>query len=171
MKASLHKLCPMFNTHRMVEEYWKRFYTPSAERRFQLMNNNWDGLKRLSTWREKIMYNWSNVAIKDIRMGDIREIEMGASYHAEADIYLGELCPEDVTVEMYYGRLDPANQFLDSFIAVMQPAANTEDKVYRYQCEISFEEVGHFGMNVRIIPNHPNPESRHAMGLVVWGEV
>ncbi len=171
MKASLHKLCPMFNTHRMVEEYWTRFYTPSAERRFQLMDNNWDGLKSLSNWREKIMYNWANIAIKDIRMDEIREIEMGASYHAEADVFLGELSPEDVTVEMYYGRLDPSNRFLDSFTAVMQPAGNTEDKVYRYQCEISFEEVGHFGLNVRIIPNHPNPESRHAMGLVVWGEV
>jgi len=170
MKTSLHKLCPMFNTHRMVEEYWARFYTPSAERRYQLMDNNWDGLKSLSNWREKIMYNWSNIDIKDIRMDEIREIEMGASYHAEADIFLGELSPEDVTVEMYYGRLDPSNQFLDSFTTVMQPAANTEDKVYRYQCESSFEEVGHFGINVRIIPNHPNPESRHAMGLVVWGE-
>ncbi|MBN1105941.1 MAG: alpha-glucan family phosphorylase, partial [Deltaproteobacteria bacterium] len=24
MKASMHKLCPMFNTHRMVSEYWER---------------------------------------------------------------------------------------------------------------------------------------------------
>ena len=171
MKTSLHKLCPMFNTHRMVEEYWKRFYTPSAERQFQLMDNNWNGLKSLSKWREKIMYNWSNIAIKDIRMDEIKEIEMGTSYHAEADVFLGELSPEDVTVEMYYGRLDPSNQFLDSFTSVMQPAGNTKEKVYRYQCDISFEEVGHFGINVRIIPNHPNPESRHAMGLVVWGEV
>jgi hypothetical protein len=34
-----------------------------------------------------------------------------------------------------------------------------------------FEEAGHFGLNVRITPNHPNPESRHAMGLVIWGQM
>jgi len=169
MKASLHKLCPIFNTHRMSEEYWTRFYIPSAERRFQLMDKNWDGLKSLSDWHEKIMYNWSNVAIKEIRMDEIGEIEMGRSYHAEADIFLGELSPEDVMVETYYGRLDPSNRFLDSFTSVMQPAGKNKDKVYPYQCDISFEEVGHFGLNVRIVPNHPNPESRHATGLVIWG--
>jgi len=170
MKASLHKLCPMFNTHRMVMEYWTRFYIPSAERHFQLMKDDWKGVKELAGWREKIMYNWSKVMIKGIRMDEISEIEMGASYHAEADVFLSELSPSDIMVEAYYGRLDPSDQFLDSFASVMTPAGTAGDQVYTYQCDLRFEEVGHFGLNVRLTPNHPNPESRHAMGLVIWGE-
>ncbi len=170
MKASLHKLCPMFNTHRMLTEYWTRFYVPSAERSFQLMENDWQGLKDLAAWREKIMYNWSNVRIREIRMDKINEIEVGASYHAEADIFLGELLPRDIMVEAYYGRLNPSNQFLDSYTEVMRPAGTAGDHVCNYQCDLRFEEVGHFGLNVRLTPNHPNPESRHAMGLVIWGE-
>lgn len=170
MKASLHKLCPMFNTHRMVSEYWTRFYIPSAERHFQLAKNDWQGLRELAGWRQKIMYNWSNVTIKETRMDEISEIEMGASYHAEADVFLGELSPEDIMVEAYYGRLDPSNQFTNSFTSVMTPAGPTRDQVCTYQGDFRFEEVGHFGLNVRLTPNHPNPESRHAMGLVIWGE-
>jgi starch phosphorylase len=170
MKASLHKLCPMFNTHRMLTEYWTRFYVPSAERSFQLMENDWQGLKDLAAWREKIMYNWSNVRIREIRMDKIMEIEVGASYHAEADIFLGELLPGDIMVEAYFGRLDPSNQFLDSYTELMMPAGTARDHVYTYRCDLRFEEVGHFGLNVRLTPNHPNPESRHAMGLVIWAE-
>jgi starch phosphorylase len=170
MKASLHKLCPMFNTHRMVSEYWTRFYIPSAERHFQLAKNDWQGLRELAGWRQKIMYNWSNVTIKETRMDEISEIEMGASYHAEADVFLGELSPEDIMVEAYYGRLDPSNQFTNSFTSVMTPAGPTRDQVCTYKSDLCFEEVGHFGLNVRLTPNHPNPESRHAMGLVIWGE-
>jgi starch phosphorylase len=169
MKASLHQLCPTFNTHRMVTEYWNRFYVRSAERRLQLMGDEWKGLKSLAGWREKIMYNWSNLQIREIRMDDVSEIEIGATYHAEADVFLGELTPEDVMVEAYFGRLDPSDEFVDSFTSVMTPAGNKGDKVYQYQCDIRFEEVGHFGLNVRITPHHPNPESRHAMGLVIWG--
>jgi len=170
MKDSLHKLCPIFNTHNMVTEYWNRFYIPSAERQLQLMENDWEMLKSLAVWRERIMYNWSDVAIKKIRLDDISEIEIGTPYHAEADVFLGDLDPQDILVEAYYGRVDPSNQFTDRFTAVMNPVENIEDHVCRYQCEIQFDEVGNFGVNIRVTPNHPNSESRHAMGLVIWGE-
>jgi len=170
MKTSLHRLCPMFNTHRMVTEYWSRFYVPSAKRRFDLIEKDWEGLKGLAAWRERIMYNWSNVKIKEIRMDTLSEIEMGTSYHAEADIFLGELAPEDVMAEAYYGILDPSDQFLNSFTTVMKMVESKGNNTYRYECNIHFEEVGHFGLNVRLTPNHPDPKSRHAMGLVIWGE-
>jgi hypothetical protein len=52
----------------------------------------------------------------------------------------------------------------------MVPLETIGDRLYKYRCEILFEEAGHFGVNVRITPNHPNPESRHAMGLAIWGQ-
>jgi starch phosphorylase len=170
MKASMNKLCPIFNTHRMVSEYWNRFYLPAAGRGAQLKDKEWDALKRLSKWREKLMYNWSNLAIKEIRMKDIAELVVGDPYPVEADIFLGELLPEDIMVEAYAGRLDPSNRFMNRFTQLMQPVETVGDKVFKYRCSISFEDAGHFGLNIRITPNHPNPESRHAMGLVIWGQ-
>jgi starch phosphorylase len=170
MKASMHKLCPMFNTHRMVSEYWDRFYVPAAERGAQLMEHDWENLKKLAKWREKVMYNWTNVAIKAIRLPELSEVVVGQAYAVETDIYLGELLPEDVLVEVYAGRVDPSNRYLDRFTQVMKASEAIGDRVYKYRCEIRFEEAGHFGVNVRITPNHPNPESRHAMGLAIWGQ-
>jgi starch phosphorylase len=171
MKASMHKLCPMFNTHRMVSEYWDRFYLPAAERGAQLMEHEWENLKKLAKWREKVMYNWTHVAIKGIRLPEISEAVVGQGYTVETDIYLGELLPEDLLVEVYSGRVDPSNRYLDRFTQVMKPSETVGDRLYRYRCEIMFEEAGHFGVNVRITPNHPNPESRHAMGLAIWGQM
>jgi len=171
MKASMHKLCPMFNTHRMVSEYWNRFYRPAAERGAQLMEQDWENLKKLARWREKVMYNWTNVAIKGIRLPELSEVVVGQGYVVETDIYLGDLLPEDVLVEVYAGRVDPSNRFLDRFTRVMKSSETVGDRLYRYRCEIMFEEAGHFGVNVRITPNHPNPESRHAMGLAIWGQM
>jgi starch phosphorylase len=115
------------------------------------------------------MFNWSNIAIKDIRMEEIVEIEVGTSYHMEGDIFLGEIRPEDILVEAYCGRLDPSDQFVDRFTCLMSPSESQENQTYTYQCDIEFEEAGHFGLNVRVTPNHPSPNSRHAMGLVIWG--
>ena len=135
------------------------------------MADNWENLKSLSKWRDMIMYNWSNVAIKDIRMDNINEIEIGVIYHAEVDLFLGELLvPEDVMVEAYYGRLDPAGNYIDSHTSVMSLEKDAGNKLYVFSSEIEFDKVGHFGINIRVTPNHPNPEIRHAMGLVIWGE-
>ncbi len=95
---------------------------------------------------------------------------MDAGYHVEADIFLGELEPADIMTEAYYGRLDPSNQYVDSFTTLMTTAGPIRDRIFRYQCDIRFEEVGHYGLNIRLTPNHPNPESRHGMGLVIWGQ-
>ncbi|RLB95867.1 MAG: alpha-glucan phosphorylase [Deltaproteobacteria bacterium] len=170
MKASLHKLCPLFNTHRMVEEYWNRFYLPATRQASHLMADGWKALKELAAWREKIMYNWEKIAIKDIRTDEVVEIKIGTAYHMEADIFLGELLPEDVMVEAYYGRLGPDDKFVDRATQVMQKAEDLGGQTYKYQCDIQFQESGHFGLTIRLTPNHPNPESRHSMGLVIWGK-
>jgi hypothetical protein len=73
-------------------------------------------------------------------------------------------------VEAYAGRVDPSEKFLDRFTRIMQPAEVIGDRVHRYRAEVFFEEAGRFGVNVRVTPNHPNPESRHSMGLVLWGQ-
>jgi starch phosphorylase len=170
MKASMNKLCPVFNTHRMVSEYWDRFYLPAAERGFQLTEKDGEGLRRLAKWREKVMYNWASLAIRQIRMTPLSEIEAGAPYPVEADVFLGDLLPEDVMVEAYAGRVDSSERFMDRFTQIMDPLKKVEEKVYTYRCAVSFQDAGHFGINVRITPKHPNAESRHSMGLVLWGQ-
>jgi starch phosphorylase len=170
MKASMHDLCPMFNSHRMVEEYWDRYYLPAAGRGRQLMENGGEDLKRLSEWRKRIMFNWKEVAIRRIEMQALDEIELGDSFHIETDVFLGELSPDDLIVEAYCGRLDPSDQYLDRFSIPMAPTGEGNDHVCHYEAGVHFQEAGHFGVNVRVIPNHPDPESRHSMGLVIWGE-
>jgi starch phosphorylase len=103
-------------------------------------------------------------------MEAMERIDVGTPYGVDVEVHLGDLQPEDVVVEIYGGRVDPSNRFLDRFIQPMAVKEALADRAFRYQQEILFEEAGHFGLNIRVIPNHPNPESRHAMGLVVWGE-
>ena len=169
MKASLRRLCPVFNTHRMVEEYWERFYTPAAELMFRLTERDGEELIRLAEWRQRIMYGWQKIAFKNIRMEEVSEIDVGTSFHVETDIFLGELRPEDVIVEAYCGRLSPEDRYADRFILAMESPEHLGDQTYRYHREIRFEEAGRFGINIRVTPNHLNKESRHAMGLVIWG--
>ncbi len=169
MKSSLHKLCPVFNTHRMVEDYWDQFYLPAAKQGAQLMEKDWEQTRKLASWWKQIMYNWGDVAIREIRWDPAPGVEVGSGYHIEAVVSLGELQPQDVIVDVYYGRVGQNKAFVDRFTCTLQKATAMGKGMYTYQGDVEFEEAGHFGLNIRVTPNHPNPESRHAMGLVVWG--
>lgn len=170
MKGSMHKLCPLFNTHHMVEDYWDRFYLPAAETGAGLMQDGMKNLKSLTEWRKRIMFGWNKVAIHDIHTPDVVEIESGAEYPVAVKVSLGELLPEDVIVEAYCGRLDPEDRFVDRFINRMELVEELGQGLFRYSANVRFQESGHFGLNVRVTPNHPHPESRHGLGLVVWGQ-
>ena len=170
MKGSLHRLCPLFNTHRMVEDYWDRFYLPAAETGADLMQEGMKNLKSLTEWRNRIMFGWNKVAILDIQTADVVEIESGSEFPVEVKVSLGELLPEDVIVEAYCGRLDPEDRFVDRFIKRMELMEDLGNGLFQYGADVLFQESGHFGLNVRVTPNHPHPESRHGLGLVVWGQ-
>jgi len=169
MKFSIHRLCPMFNTHRMVEEYWEKFYSPAAARGHHFRENGWEALKAFSAWHDKVMYGWADVGYKKITMPDLDEMEVGETVHIEAEIHLGQLQPWDVAVEVYIGILGEDDKCTDRLIRPMTHSEQLGEGLYRYVSEFRFEEAGRFGLNIRVLPNHPNPESRHAMGLVVWG--
>jgi len=169
MKASMHRLCPVFNTHRMVEDYWEMFYLPAAERGFHFKENGWEPLKALSAWRDRVMYGWGDVAIKEVRMPELEEMEVGDTCHVEAEIHLGELDPSDVVVEVYCGILGEDDICVDRVIKIMEATQQLSEGLYKYESDFEFAEAGRFGLNIRVLPNHPNPESRHAMALVVWG--
>ena len=85
--------------------------------------------------------------------------------------FLGELLPEDVVVEAYCGRLGPNNQYIDRFTVLMALSDADENQVHQYHSDVRFDEAGRYGVNIRITPNHLNNQGRHAMGLVIWGEI
>src|SRR5438445_3582150 len=53
VKRSLQTLCPVFNTHRMVQEYAKFGYWPSHLRYTQLTADNDHAARQLAAWRKR----------------------------------------------------------------------------------------------------------------------
>ena len=58
MKASMKRLCPVFNTNRMVMEYAERFYIPAAKRYSELAAHGGARLGPILEWRRTISNRW-----------------------------------------------------------------------------------------------------------------
>jgi starch phosphorylase len=167
MRAGLRTLVPIYNSHRMVQEYLNRFYLPCSRRFTALSRDSFERAKDLASWRQKIMTGWAGVSVVEVTGQEAREIRVGESLEVKARVVLGSLDPEDVTVEAYFGRLGAEGQF-DERDTVPLTLAETVDNVYLFEGKIPSSKSGRFGCTLRIMPSLERLENRFAMGLVTW---
>jgi len=167
MKAGLRMLVPVYNSHRMVQEYLDRFYLPCSRRFNNLCRDDFSSAKDIASWRQKIMTNWHEISVEEVVGLESHEIQVGKSIKVEVRIRLGVLSPDDVTVEAYYGRLNHQGDFAERNTIPLQVQENA-DGVYLFGGEIPCEGSGRFGYTVRVMPSFERLENRFSMGLVSW---
>lgn len=169
MKNSMKKLGPIYNSHRMVEQYAKKFYFASHEKRMALMKNNWAKGKEFSGWKSRLYENWYKVTFLSIseeeKNGDLK---VGLKYPILAEIELGELTPEDVDVQIYYGKVDDGIDATKSFVNMAHIVKKTKSSKYLYRGEINCKDTGQFGFTLRILPKHPMLINQFELGLIRW---
>lgn len=167
MRAGLRHLLPVFNAHRMVQDYVNRFYIPCSRRFNTLCRDDFSGTRDLAAWRTRLMTAWHEVSIEEVASGNGLERPVGREVDVTARVRLGSLSSEDVIVEAYYGPLDRDGDFAERETVPME-VMDSVDGVYTYRGRIPCRETGRFGYTVRVMPSHERLENRFAMGLVKW---
>lgn len=96
MRESMSRLTPRFSTNRVVREYTERNYLPGAERYLKRTAHGGKPGIALFEWNTALCRHWSNVHIGDVRVDTEND-----TYLFQVPVYLGELEPEAVRVEVY----------------------------------------------------------------------
>ena len=151
MRAGLRRLVPIFNSHRMVQDYASLFYWPCSQRYVTLSQNDWAEATDLAEWRKKIMSAWSDVKVLSTASGGSREVLVGDEIGISAVVELGGLDPEDVTVEAYYGKLDHQRDFVERNTRALELFAKAETG-YEFRGHVTCLNTGRFGFTVRVTP-------------------
>jgi len=168
MKSAIRTIVPVFNTYRMVQEYTDRFYIPCSIRRNQLMA---DGRKRalaLAAWKARVYQNWHAVHVIKIEHGETQNLPMGSELNVAAEVHLGALTPNDVTVEAYFGQLDKDGNIAEGITTELMAVGTLGGNVYRYEGQIPCNVTGRLGFTVRVIPYHADLAQKHEMALIAW---
>jgi len=172
MKSSMKKLGPVFNTYRMVQEYSEKFYFNAEEKRKTLMDNDWKAAKEFTKWKAKLIENWDNIHFNKIDTPANKEdLTVGSNFEVNADIHLGNLTPDDVEVQIYYGKYDDKNMAHSNHFVTMKKINNeSKDGNYKYHGEIECISSGQFGFTLRIVPKHPVLINPFEIGLIRWAD-
>jgi len=170
VKNSMKKLGPVFNTHRMVEEYFDKYYKPSFELRKQLSLSQWFKCKELTAWKAKVIENWSSIKVVSVKTNDnSKYIFVGQSLPVEAEIDLGGLTHEDVEVQIYYGPMENNDNPHYNLTEIMNAdQKKTKSGFSKYTGRIVCKESGHQGYTIRILPKNDLLIHPFELDVVYW---
>ncbi|MCL5744212.1 MAG: alpha-glucan family phosphorylase, partial [Acidobacteria bacterium] len=113
MKSSVALFCPLFNTQRMVQQYSTGFYLPAQRRFLDLGADGCARAKALAAWSARVRLAWKQVRVSAIENGR-SELPLGAQLRVRTWIHLGDLGPDDVSVQLYMGKLSAAGELIET---------------------------------------------------------
>lgn len=168
MKNSVSKLVPVFNTDRMLREYYEKFYVKSNKHFNELILEG-KVKQTVSGWWNKIIRGFDNIRVVVDNFRPESELKTGASFKVNALVWLGELSPEDVKVEIVVGALDGESIFRYGRAFDMNIAEKTSS-VYVYSQEVKCYKSGKHDFAVRVRPYHKDLPDVFIPGFVKWNE-
>lgn len=170
MKAALRELCPVYSMDRVVQDYTQRYYLPALEQAARLAENEYEKGRAFADWQAAIEKSWHILRIGDVTcdFSPHTDVCVGETLRFSVDVYLGDISPDSVTVQLYEGMLDADGGISQASTHDMQPMAGGESGWYRYGVEYASETAGRYGYTVRIIPSHPELRHPLRLRLVAW---
>ncbi|MDP4115904.1 MAG: alpha-glucan family phosphorylase, partial [Bacteroidota bacterium] len=156
VKSSMKKLGPVFNTHRMVLNYFDKYYLPAFDKRNLLLGKGKEKVKALTEWKDKLKKNWNSIKIISTEAAITNKtVFVNEEYPVNAEIYLGDLTPGDVEVQLYYGPLDKTdNPHFYSTVVMKNSSNKTTNGNYNYVGKIICAKSGQTGFTIRILPKN-----------------
>ncbi len=170
MKKAMSRLAPVYNTNRMVRQYAELFYVPAAKRCEELIDSEMAGARRLAAWKARCRQHFPDVRVETVSddLDDLGGASVGRDVRVQAQVSLGDLAPEDVKVELYYGPLDADGQLTTGEALAMERAEAGDNGRVRYTVQMPCTRSGMTGYTVRVMPQHETLPDARDMGLIRW---
>jgi starch phosphorylase len=119
IRHTFRSLGPKVQAERMVREYATELYLPAAAASRRLADGAGFGPAReLAAWKQRVVRAWSQVRVEHVESAAAGQA-LGSALTVRVVVALGELTPDDVAVEVVYGRPDDADQIVSPSYALL----------------------------------------------------
>ena len=170
MKQNMITNCAIFNSNRMLQEYTERMYVPSNDRAKEMTSDNFKLTREVSAWKEKMRAEWNTLRFLKVDTDSTIGVNVGTDFNISAEIYLGNLTPDDIDVQLFYGKLNSAGHIDEGEFISMNLNEKNGDNKYIFKSDIDKWDSGLNGFTLRIIPKHKGLANPFEDRLIYWFE-
>ncbi len=170
MKNSIISTGGKYSTARMLVDYTNQLYMPLIN----LYHKYYESLENVAnynSWKKEMYKNWANIVITEENNLNNIVVDAGENIEAHCRVTLPNIEPENVEVQVYYGRIKE-NGVLEkiAIIPMNLETYNEEEKVATYKAKIELTTGGNYGYTFRVMPKHEMLLDSENLNLVKWIE-
>jgi starch phosphorylase len=126
MRESMARLTPRFSANRAVREYTEQHYLPAAAAYLLRIANKGAMGRQMVDWQHSLEEKWA-----ELRFGEIKVATDGENHVVEVQIYLDDLDPKALRVELYADGVNGGDPVRQEMKRVRQFAGASGNYVYR----------------------------------------
>ncbi|WP_173924259.1 alpha-glucan family phosphorylase [Agromyces sp. Marseille-P2726] len=173
VRTTLATLVPELGADRMVKQYVEELYRPAAVQAARVGAEGERGARELAAFAARVRRSWPKVQVVHVESGGVESPHVGDALQLRAYVQVDGLSPDDVAVEVVYGRSRSDSTIQDVRRVLLGPAEGGASDASAgaagpklYTGEVVLDRAGSFGYTVRVVPRHPLLTSPAELGLV-----
>ncbi|TNB75247.1 glycosyltransferase family 1 protein [Arthrobacter sp. BB-1] len=168
IKHTLSHLGPAVSAERMLRDYVNILYRPAAEAGRNASANSYSQARTLAAWTAKVRSAWPLVHVEHVdSVGVSEDPQIGDTLQVNAYVALHSLTPEDVSVEVAYGRAEESDTLTDITVMELKVQEDLGSGRHLFSGSLVIDRSGPFGYTVRVLPRHDALASKAELGLIV----
>lgn len=167
MKNGIHDTASFFTTNRMVQQYTDMFYMKNYFRIQDMLSGDMSNGRNYANWRRNLESAWNRVQVVNVNI-DSKAVKVGTKTEITAQIQLGELNPDNVKVQLYFGKLDTRGDIIDGDAQDMDVTDDNGNGIYTFTTTHHYEQAGDVGLSVRVVPYHEFMHTSFQPHLITW---
>jgi len=160
VRESMARLTPQFSANRALREYTENHYLPAAARFRQRADNNGALGAELVRWESEIDRHWSA-----LHFGNFSVETANGEHHFQAQVYLDDLDPNAVAVEIYADGLNGGPPTRLAMTRGSQLVGATHGWIFHGMAAAD-RPAGDF--TARVIPHHPDAQVPLEAAQIIW---
>ena len=174
IRWALASLGPQVLSSRMLRDYVQQLYRPAAAASAVMRRDGYAGARALADWRVRLVKHWDAVRVAHVESTGVGDTpQLGNRLQLRAELDLGELSPDDVTVQACAGR--PTNgeagaldDVLTNVTTYPMTYVGNGEGTHRFTVDVPLDRAGAFGYTVRVLPHHELLDNPVELGLVTY---
>ncbi len=159
IRESLTHLTPAFSATRCVREYTETHYAPLAASYQRRSAEGHATADSLIQWRRQLSDHWSR-----LRFGSVRVETEGDEHHFQVQVYLNEIGPDGVQVELYAQALDGGDPVR---YVMTRGDALVGESAWRYTAVVRADRPAS-EFTPRVVPFHPEASVPLEAAQILW---
>ena len=167
IKNTIAKVASNFTTNRMLMDYEERFYKKLSKRHSLLVKNNYAVAKELAEWKKRVKREWDPIELIELSHPEEKNPALGEQSVIDLLLYIGELNPEDIGVEMVITNQDKNGEYRIKRIVEFE-LQSFENREARYRLKIVPENPGNYFIAHRVYVKNVNLPHRQDFAMVKW---